>query len=837
MNAMNAGHQRMAIRLTALLAFLLGAAQVGQGQLIKKVTFGDPALALDRLEALGKHRPAVSADGMVVAFESIQTSSEPAGGVYVYDFASGQLDLVGPNGVTPAISADGNVVGWMSRHYNAQIVLLDRSVGMLEEPADVITNHRYISLSADGRYVAYIGGLPDMEVGVVVYDRDTAQFDGFAFENTEELTYDMYAHPSISADGRYVAFSCRRCVPDPPFSFTDCIELVFVWDRDSDDVYLASADSAGVEANGDSSHPFMASDGGFVAFDSTADNLVPGDAGSCRDVFVRYLPAGPTERVSVDSMGDEADRPSYAPAVSADGRYVSFHSWATNLVDDDFNELADVFVRDLQDDQTERVSISSAGGEGNMSSMESAISGDGRYVVFASGADNLSADDANLAWDILRHDCDSGVTEPAAKRYIFTESNGWSEGASISGDGRFVAWSGCSNNHLLADDTGYFDIFLFDTETGITALVTQGHDGSPADGNSFDPVLSGNGRYVAFTSQASNLVPDDLNGYWDAFVYDRLTQEISLVSVNSLGAQVECNSEALDISADGQAVLMLFADGTTRDSGGLYVREAGSTSFVAASGAPADLSGDGRYVAYNWFDDGVTELRVHDRQDGSEYVVYEGWTDSPTLSHEGRYVAFASSDEVVPGAAEGMNIFLHDRELGTYEWMSDFDEPCDDPYLWNCFEPVVSDDGSAVAFTANCYTLYPANNVYVRQRSGDAPQLMSLNRAGEPANGMCESLSISADGRYVAFASEATNLTSYDTNEFPDVFVVDCQGCLGDLNDDGFVNVNDFVLLAWSYGSKYGEPTYLPFSDLDSSGVVNVTDFTLLAGRYGQACP
>ena len=288
-----------------------------------------------------------------------------------------------------------------------------------------------------------------------------------------------------------------------------------------------------------------------MAFDSGASNLVPGDTNGECDIFVHDRQTGTTERVNVDSDGNEGNDQSDFPAISADGRYVAFWSRASNLVAGDTNEEYDVFLRDRQTGTTERVSVDSDGNEANSRSLFSAISADGRYVAFASDASNLVAGDTNEEYDVFLRDRQTGTTERVSVDSGGSQSDGRSCTPRISADGRYVAfWSEASN--LVAGDTNNFcgaegddncaDVFVRDRQTGTTERVSvdsAGNEGSGDDlpsliililRNPGSPPVTADGRYVAFASQASNLVPGDTNNFcglgddencYDIFVRDR----------------------------------------------------------------------------------------------------------------------------------------------------------------------------------------------------------------------------------------------------------------------------------------------------------------------------
>ena len=213
-----------------------------------------------------------------------------------------------------------------------------------------------------------------------------------------------------------------------------------------------------------------------------------------------------TERVSVASNGGQADSSSVNPAVSADGRFVAFESDASNLVGGDTNGLNDIFVHDRQTGTTERVSVATGGTEANGVSYTPAISADGRFVAFYSNATNLVGGDTNGTSDVFVHDRQTGTTERVSVATGGAEANGGSSTAAISADGRFVAFHSDATNLVSGDTNGARDIFVHDRQTGTTERVSVATGGAQANSGSANPAISADGRFVAFYSVATNLV-------------------------------------------------------------------------------------------------------------------------------------------------------------------------------------------------------------------------------------------------------------------------------------------------------------------------------------------
>ena len=358
--------------------------------------------------------------------------------------------------------------------------------------------------------------------------------------------------PALSADGRFVAFEsvATNLVPGDTNGFGD----VFVHDRMTGTTERVSVALDGTQGNARSLSPALSADGRFVAFASTASNLVAGDTNGRQDVFVRDRMTGTTERVSVASDGTQGNASSYTPALSADGRFVGFNSDADNLVPGDTNASTDVFVHDRMTGTTERVTVASNGTQGNSDSFTPALSADGRFVTFESDADNLVPGDTNGSTDVFVHDRQTGKTERVSVTSNGTQGNSDSFTRALSADGRFVAFESDAHNLVPGDTNGSTDVFVHDRLTGTTKRVSVTSDGTQGNGGSDFPVLSADGRFVAFESDAHNLVPGDTNGFTDVFVHDRLTGTTERVSVASDGTQGDSASVHPAISADGGIV-------------------------------------------------------------------------------------------------------------------------------------------------------------------------------------------------------------------------------------------------------------------------------------------
>ncbi len=405
-----------------------------------------------------------------------------------------------------------------------------------------------------------------------------------------------------------------------------------------------SVSSVGAQGNGLSDNPEISANGRYIVFQSGASNLVSGDD-RYLDLFVHDLQAGTVTQVSLASDGTEGNNSSSNAAISEDGRYVAFESYASNLVAGDTNFYNDIFVRDLVTNTTSRVSIATDGTQGNDDSVMPAISADGRYVAFYSLATNLVSDDTNNLPDVFLRDTQTDTTIRVSVASDGAESSGYyfdprygfyPNKPTVSADGRFVAFESEATNLVDGDTNNSFDIFVRDTQTGTTSRASVATGGGQANNGSSEPSLSADGRYVLFYSWATNLVNNDTNGQADVFLHDRQTNTTSRVSVATGGAQGNGMSSYPALSADGRFAAFLSSSNNlvSGDSNGvadIFVHDtaSGITSrvSVASDGTQANagslspaLSGNGAYIGFR---SNANNLVNGDTNGASDIFVYE----------------------------------------------------------------------------------------------------------------------------------------------------------------------------------------------------------------------
>ena len=428
--------------------------------------------------------------------------------------ASGAKGIVAVLGVGVLVAGSGAAVGAPAAETTLVSVHSDGTQG------DNVSSSA--SLSAHGRYVAFVSAASTLVTGdtngaldVFVHDNVTGTTTRVNLGRSGRQANGTSYESSISASGRYVAFnsSASNLVRRDTNRAFD----VFVYDRQTGKTTRVSVRSNGHQANRRSYTPSISADGRYVAFDSEATNLVRGDTNGVADVFVRDRQTGKTTRVSLRSDGHQANRDNSAPSISADGRYVAFYSKASNLVRGDTNDKWDAFVHDRRTGKTRRVSVSSNGTQGNGQTWSAEISDNGRYVAYYSRASNLVRGDTNGKSDAFVHDRRTGRTQRVSVSSNERQANRGAAFPSLSGGGRYVAFF--SGSGLVRGDTnGKFDVYVRDRRTGTTRQVSVSSDGTKGNRVSGWPFISRDGKYIAFQSNASNLVPHDTNRMYDLFL-------------------------------------------------------------------------------------------------------------------------------------------------------------------------------------------------------------------------------------------------------------------------------------------------------------------------------
>jgi hypothetical protein len=416
-----------------------------------------------------------------------------------------------------------------------------------------------------------------------------------------------------------------------------------------------SVDGSGAEGNDWSGSTWaggsaaISADDRYVAFESLARNLVAADTNGSFDIFVKELATGAIVRVSVDSAGVQGNRDSTYPSLSADGRFVAFISMSDNLVAADTNNTQDVFLHDRDPDGngvfdegngvTTRVSVRSNGAQANSASGFPMVSADGSTVVYYSYATNLVGMDTNNCADVFAYDRLTAKTTRVSVDSAGVQANDASYYSALSADGKVVAFSSHAGNLVAGDANGAQDVFVRDRTGGTTTRVSVDSAGVEANSTSDVPSISADGNVVAFMSTATNLVAGDTNSATDVFVHDRTSAATERVNVDSAGAEAngESASNVLGLSADGR-----FATFTSV-----------ATNLVA---------GDTNLVPDVFVRDrkSATTTRVSVDSSGFQGDYASGW---PGISADGELVAFNSSaDDLVANDTNGQeDVFVRNR--------------------------------------------------------------------------------------------------------------------------------------------------------------------------------
>ncbi|MEV0275307.1 hypothetical protein AB0I22_02830 [Streptomyces sp. NPDC050610] len=409
---------------------------------------------------------------------------------------------------------------------------------------------------------------------------------------------------------------------------------------------------------------------------------------------------------------------------------------------------------------TERVSVAADGTQADAASSTEAISGNGRFAVFTSAAANLVPGDTNAEEDVFVKDLRTKRVERVSVAADGTQADGWSSDASISADGRYVAFASYAANLVPGDDNGAQDVFVRDRRTGRTERVGAGPAPGPQTYSAWMPSISADGRVVAFASRRAGLVPGDTNDVQDIFAYDRRTHTTRRVSVASDGTQANRASAQPVISADGRHIAFT------------------SKAFNLEPGEPVRREPGGPSVAkpreYPSF--------VHDLRTGRTQALTVNWEGKTyggrvtSLSPDGRYAAFSSYWPGVVKEAplrEG-RVYVRDLHDGTttLESLAQDGSQADSDSTGG----KLADDGRLLFFTSSATNLVPgdankAADVFVRDRETGHVELVGLGADDDPSATGAGGVETDAEGRTAAFYSADGNLVPGDTNGFGDVFV------------------------------------------------------------------
>jgi len=724
---------------------------------------------------------------------------------------------------SPLISDDGRYVYYTTRSSNLIaggqptggryiVFLYDRVSGSNtlvthrhDSPIDISWGTVFLAdMSGDGRFAVYTGFAPDVVAGhgigygdVYLYDRlsNTSSVVSHRFDsvstggNARSDPPGADFLPVISDDGRFIAYS--SAATDLVDGFTEgggtTDRDIFLYDRVTASSTLVSQSHSGVNLGGagTSVAPSISADGRYLAFASAAPDLiagfVDGNGAAAVDTYVYDRVSGTLSLASGSGGAPAAggDGASKWPAISGDGRYIAYSSQSTDLIGGftDRNGAAayDQFVLDRMTGVT--VLASGAGGSasvgGNRGNSRPLMSVDGRLVAWVSSATDLVTGlmDANGQDDIVAFDRPAGTATLISRRggALSASAGGASSNGRMSDDGRFTVFVSIAANLVPGQiDTNWStDVFVRDRATGMTTLVSRSTSGVSTAGNasSGNAVISGDGRFVAFNSLATDLIPGfvDQNGAYeaDAYLFDRLSATITLVSHQAGDASVGGNEDsgAINFAND-------YRPAISEDGRYLYYTSY-ATDLVAGF---IDTNG---LLPYG------SDLYVFDRLTGTNTLVSrsagavtEGGNgktyDPPSVSADGRYVAFVSSStNLIAGYAGGGGVFLFDRETETTTLVSHAFGLPTTAANGSSSSPIVSRDGRFIAFHSTGDNLLGgaadanfARDIFLHDRLTATNTLVShtFSSADAVANHASTVHAISDEGRFVLFSSAASDV-------------------------------------------------------------------------------
>ncbi len=490
------------------------------------------------------------------------------------------------------------------------------------------------------------------------------------------------------------------------------------------------------------------------------------DSNGVNDVYLRDLLTGKVTLVSRNAAGQAGNGPSSNATISADGKRIAYQSLASDLVTGDGNGKSDVFLYTRVGQVTTRVSLTAANTEANDDSSYPALSSNGSFMAFVSKAD-LTGVGTSGVQNLYFRKVDGSATK------LFSAGSGTGANAPVytpvmTSDSRYIAYVSAASNLVAGDSNGTSDVFLYDRSTGLTQRISVDGSGLEANGASTMPSISDDGNVIAFESKASNLVPNDTNGLRDLFIRNRSAGTTTRVSVDVTGAQSNGISYHATLTRDGSRVA--FAS----QASNLVTGDTNSVADVFQ-----------RFVADPTTIDRASRNIVGDVQG-------DGPSDLPSYDSDDYDLAFRSSSTNLDWANVVSNneIFLANRASQTAyvvgrAWVPNQTKILDSTgniYLTFGSKHSQSADGRFVVYLF-------LTQVYVYDRKLGSTELVSVDSSGTPSNNqLVQGASISANGRFVVFYSDATNLVGGDTNGAPDFFLHDRQTKQTSLVSRGLLN-------------------------------------------------
>ena len=777
--------------LLVWLAILFGASAFAAENHIQEVALASRG-QVESVEADNESdQPSISGDGQTVVFFSyagnlVRDDTNGWPDVFIYDVAKDQLQrLLANNRTEPLVGAYDPVI------------------------------------SVDGRVIAFRSGSPyfgtsgwSSPANVYLYRRDDDLFLPESFIsasptiNGSAVNGQSY-QPRVSADGCRVVYAsdATNLVEGDTNGQRD----IFVYDclnRTVTRVNLST--EGGAQANGPSANPDISADGNFVVFESSASNLVNEDTNGVTDVFLVSLQSGELLRVSNGLEGVSPNGASGNAAISPEGQFIAFRSAASNLISSDTNGQADIFLvesRKLREPPL-RISVASGPGEANGASDIPRFSSDGNFISFQSAASNLVADDRNGYTDIFIYDAEKGSVELASVTDTGVLLDADSKRAVLSEKGAALAFVSYASNVEDGDLRSKLDIFLRDRRAERTVWVSKSEPSFVPNGNSLYPGISDDGRYVVFTSEASNIVPKESRfSLGDVFLYDHLTDTVSCISsddsgtprgaflgrISGSGRYVIFATGAAELigvgSTPNQALVRDVLLGTLRvcskaADGQLADRYVSDLGGVSSDGNICIFSsGAGNLGPLN--PSHVMQVFLRDEAANTVTLVSAGVGGAPgnnssfssQLSGNGRYVVFSSlaSNLVAGDTNNTQDVFLYDTQLQSLELVSLNSD--NEIANGDSGGPGVSADGRFVVFWSTATNFASGavgqTSVYLRDRVSGTTQLISTPPGSSNLVQYGAIPAMSPDGRFITFCSQSSLFVDGDFNNYWDIFLYD----------------------------------------------------------------
>jgi Ca2+-binding RTX toxin-like protein len=597
-----------------------------------------------------------------------------------------------------------------------------------------------------------------------------------SFTSSGGQPIDGVANATLSATGRYQFFltdSYDMIVGD-----ANGASDVFRRDTATGAVVRADLDSASAELSGGVYTYATSADGRLIAFE-TPSAAVAGDTNGLSDVYLRNLDTGQTTWISAGSNGSSG-----ISSMSADGRYVAFSSSATNLVALDTNGMSDVFFRDTVTNTTTRVSTATGGVQATGGdSFDARISADGRYVAFVSDATNLVAGGGNAAADIYRKDLWTGVTVRVSTDSSNVEANNVSEKPRISADGRYIAFESSATNLVAGDTNAQPDVFVKDMVTGVVTRVSYNPDtATQANGAIWDLAISPDGRFVTINTSANNLVAGGVANQQNVFVYDMDA------AVNKTAASSDKLLSVSTTTSGGDLLKINWGDGSSTDT------EVTSRADVTTSTVDHAYAADGRYTVT--FSSSVvggptttSTATIVLATNFSGLTLLDHGFDGPVdnacdawgISANGRYVALLSSaSNLVPGWNSGgyFQLYLQDTTTGAITPISANASavPGNDSSVGVENRVFLSDDGKLAIFTSLASNLVFGDvngktDVFSKNLATGAVSVLSTSASNALGDSGAVLEDTSPNGQWIVMQSASTNLVATDTNGMTDMFL------------------------------------------------------------------